>query len=313
MDDLKDIISKARAGERGAMARLISLSERMEGAAPLEALLGDAPPTYRIGITGAPGAGKSTLVAALLAEALAHDAQMAVVAIDPSSPFTGGAILGDRVRMQNISRDPRIFIRSMATRMATGGLSSALHQVARILAACGWPWMLIETVGVGQVELEIASAADTVVVVLTPNAGDEVQVSKAGMMEIADIYVINKADLPGATALRHDVEAMIASRAADVRKPVVIETCATQAQGLAPLWEAIKAHRAWLEESGTLADHRARRLAREVSQLLARVQAEELAQLMQSGDAQHMLSALAQGQMPISSVVENLSARLKRG
>lgn len=312
MESLADTVARARSGDRGAMARLISLSERMEGAAPLEALLGEARPTYRIGITGSPGAGKSTLVAALLSEALAHDAQMAVVAIDPSSPFSGGAILGDRVRMQGIASDPRIFIRSMATRQAVGGLSSALHQVARVLAACGWPWLLIETVGVGQVELEIAGAADTVVVVLNPNAGDEVQVYKAGIMEIADIYVINKADLPGAKALRHDIEAMIASRPAHERKPVVIETCATQAQGLAPLWEAIKAHRGWLETSGTLAAHRARRLAREVRQLLARLQEDELTQLMQGGEAQALLAALARGQVPIGSVVEQLGARLKR-
>jgi LAO/AO transport system kinase len=223
---------------------------------------------YTVGLTGAPGAGKSTLTAALLAVARAREERVAVLAIDPSSPFTGGAILGDRIRMHEHATDEGVVIRSMATRGHLGGLALATPAAVRVLDAAGWPWVLVETVGVGQVEVEVAGAADTTVVVLNPGWGDAVQASKAGLLEIADIFVVNKADRPGAAEARDDLERVLDLSSPD-RRPEVLTTVAETGDGVAELWAAIGRHRGDLESSGDLERRREERVGDELAALVA--------------------------------------------
>ena len=266
-----ELLALARAGDRAALARLLTMVER--GGPEARALgrlthpLGGS--GYTIGITGAPGAGKSTLTSALIGRIRGDDATVAVLAIDPSSPFTGGAILGDRVRMGDHTADSGVFIRSMATRGHLGGLSLATFEAVRALDATGWPWIVIETVGVGQVEVEVAGAADTTIVVVNPGWGDAVQANKAGLLEIADIFVINKADRPGVEDTRRDLDRMLDLTDRSGWRPPVVATTATTGGGVDDLWAAIAQHRAHLVESGQLADRRAVRVGDELTRILA--------------------------------------------
>jgi LAO/AO transport system kinase len=224
---------------------------------------------YTVGLTGAPGAGKSTLASALIAHMRALELPVAVVAIDPSSPFSGGAILGDRVRMQDHATDREVFIRSMASRGQLGGLALAVPEAVRLLDAVGKPWVLVETVGVGQVEVEIAGQADTTVVVVNPGWGDAVQANKAGLLEIADVFVINKADRRGVEETRRDLELMLdLSHLIDWRPPI-IAAVATEATGVGELWNAITDHRAHLEKAGLMEQRREQRMRRELRQIVA--------------------------------------------
>jgi LAO/AO transport system kinase len=267
-----ELFESARTGDRSALARLLSLVER--GGAPAHAVGRLAHPlsghTYTIGLTGAPGAGKSTLTSELIGAARAAGDEVAVLAIDPSSPFTGGAILGDRVRMQDHALDDGVFIRSMATRGHLGGLALAAPEAVRALDAVGFPWVLVETVGVGQVEVEVAATADTTVVVVNPGWGDAVQAAKAGLLEIADVFVINKADRPGADDARRDLEHVLALSAgpADRWLPPIVATVATDGSGVADVLAAVRAHRAWLEADGRLAAKRAARIDDELEAIL---------------------------------------------
>jgi len=230
---------------------------------------------YSVGITGAPGAGKSTLTDRLVARIRADDVHVAVLAVDPTSPFSGGAILGDRVRMQDHATDPGVFIRSMATRGHLGGLALATPQAIRVLDAAGAPWILVETVGVGQVEVEVAAATDTTIVVVNPGWGDSVQANKAGLLEIADLFVVNKADRPGADDAERDLLQMLELGAHREWMPPILRTVATDGQGIEELWDEIGRHRAYLEESGELARRRRDRLHDEVRAIvLARLAAE---------------------------------------
>jgi LAO/AO transport system kinase len=264
-------LAAARGGDRAALARLLSLVER--GGPDARALGRSTHPLggsgYTIGITGAPGAGKSTLTNALVGHVREAGDTVAVLAIDPSSPFSGGAILGDRVRMQDHTGDDGVFIRSMATRGHLGGLSLATLDAVRALDAVGWPWIVIETVGVGQVEVEVAGAADTTLVVVNPGWGDAVQANKAGLLEIADVFVINKADRPGAEDTRRDLERMLDLTDRAGWRPPVLTTTATTGDGVAGLWSAIGEHRAHLEGSGQLAQRRAARVGDELTRIMA--------------------------------------------
>lgn len=267
------LFEAARQGDRVALARLLSLVER--GGAPARQVAGLAfragGDAYSIGVTGAPGAGKSTLTDRLVTMARqngAGDDQVGVLAVDPSSPYSGGAILGDRVRMPRHALDSRVFIRSMAARGHLGGLSVAIPDAIRLLSAVGIDVVLVETVGVGQQEVEVAAATDTTVVVVNPGWGDAIQANKAGLLEIADVFVINKADRPGAAETRRDLELMIDLTEQEAWRPQIVETVAADGSGVEELWTAIVAHREHLTADGALEARRRRRLERELRQIV---------------------------------------------
>lgn len=269
-----ELFDSACAGDRAALARVLSLLERGDAVARQVGRLAyqRSGSGYTVGITGAPGAGKSTLTSALIGHIRKRDIEVAVLAIDPSSPFTGGAILGDRVRMQDHATDSGVFIRSMATRGHLGGLSLSTPEAIRMLDAVGRKWILVETVGVGQVEVEIAGKADTTVVVLNPGWGDSVQANKAGLMEIADIFVINKADRKGVEETRRDVEQMLelSDLAHDAWRPPIIATVGNTGEGVPALWDAIEQHRDTIETTGDLINRRQFRLREELREIIAR-------------------------------------------
>jgi len=247
------------SGDRRAVGRAISLvEERHSAAVPLlRELFPHAGRALVIGVTGSPGAGKSTLVEKLAREYRSAGARVGIIAVDPTSPFSGGAILGDRIRMQALAGDEGVFIRSMATRGQLGGLASATYDAATVLDAAGYAVILIETVGVGQDEVDVARLADATLLLLVPGMGDDIQTFKAGVMEIADLYVINKADRPGVERTEQEVMALLslASRADDW-KPLVLSTVATDGQGIGPLREAIGRFRAFGEQTGAHARRR---------------------------------------------------------
>jgi LAO/AO transport system kinase len=264
----------ATTGDRAALARLLSLVERGgQEARDIGRLSYPASGTgYTVGLTGAPGAGKSTLTSAIIGLLRTLGDEVAVLAIDPSSPFTGGAILGDRVRMQDHATDPGVFIRSMATRGHLGGLSLATPEAVRLLDAVGKRWILVETVGVGQVEVEIAGKADTTVVVVNPGWGDSVQANKAGLMEIADVFVINKADRKGTEETRRDLEGMLelSDLASDAWRPPIIPVVATEKKGIEELWSTVLGHREHISTTHELHRRRAFRLREELREIVAR-------------------------------------------
>lgn len=293
-----------RAGQRLALARAISLVENER--AGFEALLhevhADLGRASRLGMTGPPGAGKSTLTSKLISAYRERDERVGIVAVDPTSPYTGGALLGDRIRMNNHATDPGVFIRSMATRGSLGGLATATHEVADLLDAFGFERVILETVGVGQSELEIAGTADTTVVVLVPESGDSVQAMKAGLMEIADIFVVNKADRPGADRLIQELEVMLHMRLGDAAPAAaghhgvslrsvgkaartrgreaaaeqgswaipVLRTVAHQGEGIDELVATVHRHAVYLEESGELSRRRRARAAERVKGVVDR-------------------------------------------
>ncbi|MBI3648202.1 MAG: methylmalonyl Co-A mutase-associated GTPase MeaB [Actinobacteria bacterium] len=269
--DVSLLVQGVIEGDRRAVARAISLVE--DGAAELESLsagvfehTGGA---ATIGLTGAPGVGKSTLAGELVRLGRAAELKMAVLAVDPTSPFTGGALLGDRVRMQEHATDSGVFIRSMATRGHLGGMALAAPEAVRILDAAGYARVVIETVGVGQSEVEVAAQADTTVVVLAPGWGDAVQMAKAGILEVADVFVVNKADREGATQTVGDLKQMLQMGPPRGWSPPVIATTAIDRGGVQELWEAIEEHREDLDADGGLAARRRARLLREVETLAA--------------------------------------------
>lgn len=282
-----DLFDAACAGDRAALARVLSLLERGDTVAREVGRLAyqRSGNGYTVGITGAPGAGKSTLTSAVIKHLRKMEMEIAVLAIDPSSPFTGGAILGDRVRMQDHATDPGVFIRSMATRGHLGGLSLSTPEAIRMLDAVGREWILVETVGVGQVEVEIAGKADTTVVVLNPGWGDSVQANKAGLMEIADIFVINKADRKGVEETRRDVEQMLelSDLPHEAWRPPIIATIGNTGEGVPALWDAILEHRSVIESTGELKKRRDFRLSEELREIVAR-RLEQRAREITSGD-----------------------------
>jgi LAO/AO transport system kinase len=269
--DPAELLALARDGDRSALARLLSIVE--QGGADARAIgrlthpLGGRATT--VGITGSPGSGKSTLTNGLVRAVRAEGLEVAVLAIDPSSPFTGGAILGDRVRMGDHALDEGVFIRSMATRGHLGGLALATPEAVRVLDAVGYALVIVETVGVGQVEVEVAGETDTTVVVLNPGWGDAVQANKAGLMEIADIFVINKADRPGTDDTRRDVEQMLELSAPTDWRPPIVTTVATEGGGVDGFWRMLRDHQSWLVDSGELDRRRRRRVRSELDAIVA--------------------------------------------
>lgn len=265
------LVERALGGERSAVARLISLVEggSPDLAAAMAAIFPHTGGAFVLGVTGAPGAGKSTLVQGLIGRIRAQGESVAVLAVDPTSPFSGGALLGDRVRMQSHATDRGVFIRSMAARGHLGGLALATPEAVRILDAAGAAWVLIETVGVGQSEVEVMHAADTVVVVVTPRWGDGIQAGKAGLLEIGDIFAVNKADREGSRDTVRELNQMLDFGAHRAWRPPVIETIASTGTGVDELWAGVGAHRSHLAASGELQQRRRGRLAEEIATLAA--------------------------------------------
>lgn len=271
------LVERMLGGDRLALARLITHVENHSAAVPaiMRAIHARARDAYVVGITGPPGAGKSTVVDRLTALLRAEGETVGIVAVDPTSPFSGGAVLGDRIRMQTHALDPGVFIRSMATRGSLGGLARATGEVVKLLGAAAYRWVLIETVGVGQTELDIMKIADTTVVVLVPESGDAIQTMKAGLMEVADVFVVNKADRAGAPALMAELKfaAHLHHSSTASRHDVDWETpvLALEAQhgvGVPELLAEIRRHRAALEASGAFATRRRERIRAELESLL---------------------------------------------
>ncbi|MGQ0617137.1 MAG: methylmalonyl Co-A mutase-associated GTPase MeaB [Acidimicrobiia bacterium] len=262
------LFAAAGSGDRAALARLLSMVERGgdAGRSVGRLVYPQTGRAYTVGITGAPGAGKSTLVGRTVGALRALGDEVAVLAVDPSSPFTGGAVLGDRVRLQEHALDPGVFIRSMASRGHLGGLALATPEAVRVLDATGFAWVLLETVGVGQVEVAVAATADTTVVVVNPRWGDAVQAAKAGLLEVADLFVVNKADRPGADDTKRDLEHMLdlSTDGAGAWRPPVLSVVAATGAGLDEFVAAVSQHRAWLVAGGLLEDRRSARLVQEI-------------------------------------------------
>ena len=259
------LIERARAGDRRSLARLVSRVEddTAEGRQALAEVYPAGGDAWVTGITGAPGAGKSSLVDGLVGHATDHG-NVAVIAVDPSSPFTGGAVLGDRIRMQRHTDDPRVYIRSMANRGHLGGLADATPRVVALLDGIGFREVVIETVGVGQAEVDVAASADTVVVVVNPGWGDSIQAAKAGLLEIGNVFVVNKADRPGAHEAVTDLNRMLDVGPERAWRPPVVTTIATDGTGLGELLTAIAEHRRHLVETGALDQLRRNRALREI-------------------------------------------------
>lgn len=268
MTDLAALVEGARAGRVRDLARLVSL---VEDGAPavadlMDLLVGSAAPARVIGITGAPGVGKSTTTSALITALRERGQRVGVLAVDPSSPFSGGALLGDRIRMQSHATDSGVFIRSMASRGHLGGLSATTPQALRVLEAAGFDVVLIETVGVGQSEVEVAGAADTTLVLLAPGMGDGIQAAKAGILEVGDVFAVNKADRDGADATVRELRAMLGlgERPPGSWVPPIVRTVASTGTGMTDLLDALDAHGAWLAESGAWVQRRTRRAREEI-------------------------------------------------
>jgi LAO/AO transport system kinase len=284
-------VRQVLAGERRALARVISLVENgePEGHEALRLLYPRTGRAHTIGLTGGSGSGKSTLAGALAREFRRRERSVGIVAVDPSSPFTHGALLGDRIRMQELTSDPEIFLRSMATRGSLGGLAPATSQVVAVLDAAGKDVVIVETVGAGQDEVEIAGAAETTVVVNTPGTGDDVQALKAGILEIADVLVVNKSDQPAADRLVQQLQALVTRGAGEERGVPVLMTVAITGEGVPELADAVDEHRRYLRESGRLERHR---LVQARHQVLALARHELLARVLRATEENGRLDEL---------------------
>ena len=312
--DPTELVAEAREGSRTALARLITYVESGgDHHLATAALAYQAPSPYVIGLTGPPGAGKSTLTDQLITTALAAGSfngadpfdEVGVLCVDPSSPFTGGAILGDRIRMQDHATDPHVFIRSMATRGHLGGLSLAVPDAVRVLGAARFGLVMVETVGVGQMEVDIASAADTTIVVTNPGWGDAMQANKAGLLEVADIFVINKADRAGVRETRRDLEQMLDLGGEHEWRPLILETVATTNTGTQELWDAIVTHRSFIED-GRLDAHRRARTRSELDKVLGAMVRSRIAGLARGAAYDEQVEALLAGRTDPYRAAETL-------
>jgi LAO/AO transport system kinase len=307
-----DVLERFIAGERRALARVISRVENgtVEGREYVRQLYARSLAAHTVGITGSAGSGKSTLTGALAAELRRRGKTVGIIAVDPSSPFTHGAILGDRIRMQDLALDPGVFVRSMAGRGALGGLAPAINDVVAVVAAFGFDYVLIETVGAGQDEVEIAGTAITTVLVNNPGTGDDIQAMKAGILEIADVLVVNKADHAGADTLASQLRALLSLAPTTERKPDIIKTVATKGEGMAELADSVVAHREWLVAEGQEA---ARRRSNARHQLLATAQAillERIAARTEERSLDDLVRRVAEREIDPHSAAEELVASL---
>jgi len=310
-----DLVARAREGDPRSVGRLISL---VEGASPqlreaMAALAPYAGGATTVGLTGSPGVGKSTTTSMLIAAFRAQGRRVGVLAIDPSSPFSGGALLGDRIRMQEHATDPGVYIRSMGTRGHLGGLSWATPQAARVLDAAGCDVVIIETVGVGQAEVDIAALADTTVVLLAPGMGDGIQAAKAGILEIADVFAVNKADRDGADLTVRDLRNMLAlagPRPPDAWIPPILTTVASANQGTDELVAALDAHRAWLVESGTLTRRRLARASAEIETIAVTALREQIADLRDGTMLADLSAAVLAGETDPYAAADRLIAAI---
>jgi LAO/AO transport system kinase len=305
-----NLADDVRAGDVRAIARAITVVEDGHADAPalLGALFPHAGRSLVVGVTGPPGAGKSTLVDRMAAHLRREGRTVGIVAVDPTSPFSGGAILGDRIRMQAHATDPGVFIRSMATRGHLGGLAASTGHVLTVLAAAGKDVILVETVGVGQDEVEIVGTADVSLVVLVPGLGDEVQALKAGIMEIADVFVVNKADRDGADRLVTQIEAMLSLAGPEAARPGIVRTVATEDQGTPELLAAVEAFRAGAERTGQLARKRREHLRRQFEDTLQdRLRRRVEEKVLGREDRERMVDRLAAREVdPFAAVQEVL-------
>ena len=341
-EELRSLLNRFETGKKVGLARAISLveNERPGFQHFLHAVLETPRFSSRLGFTGPPGAGKSTLVAALTRAYRDAGEEVGIVAVDPTSPYSGGALLGDRIRMNDLATDSGIFIRSMATRGSLGGLATTTKEVLDLMDAFGFPRVMVETVGVGQTELEITGAADTVVVILVPESGDAIQAMKAGLMEIADIFVVNKADRPGAERLVKDLKLALHLREGEALKDVpahhgvdlrrlgtpqealiseeagekeasweipVLTTVAQSGEGVDALVEAVAEHRAFLERSGALEERRKARAARRVRDVVER---ELTRQVWKDGRVRELLRSGVDGIVAGSETPYSLGGRI---
>jgi LAO/AO transport system kinase len=298
--EVRDLVAAVRSGNPRALGRLISWIENASQALPMisKELAPDTGRAHVIGLTGAPGVGKSTTGTSLVRALRARGERVGVLAVDPSSPFSGGALLGDRVRMQEHAIDPDVYIRSMATRGHLGGLAVATPQALRAFDAAGFDTVIVETVGVGQSELEVAETADTILVLLAPGMGDGIQAAKAGILEIGDIFVVNKSDRDGAQGLVRELRTMIAltDRSPQDWKPPIVMTVASEHRGIQDLLQAVDRFRAWQSDSGRGQQRRVARARREVESIaLAKLRAEF--QLNGEAGLDDLAEAVSRGQL----------------
>ena len=300
---MSDLVARARGGEPRAVARLVSYVENapVGGGERLREVMAALAPhgghAHIVGLTGAPGVGKSTTTSALVRELRSAGRTVAVLAVDPSSPFSGGALLGDRIRMTDHATDPGVFIRSMASRGHLGGLAWSAPQAIRVLDAAGFDVVLVETVGVGQSEVEIAGLADTTVVLLAPGMGDGIQAAKAGILEIGDLYVVNKADRDGATKVQRDLRGMLrlTDRTEGSWTPPVLTAVAQSGKGLAEVVGALDEHQDWLRSSGTLELRRTRRARAEVEAIAVETLRARWSSVGSDGDLDALAAEVVKG------------------
>jgi LAO/AO transport system kinase len=318
--DIPDLVGRARNGDPRAVARLVSFVEDGAAGSPvlrviMRAVAPLAGKARVLGLTGAPGVGKSTTTSALVRAYRRRGVRVGVLAVDPSSPFTGGALLGDRVRMQDHATDHNVFIRSMATRGHLGGLASATPQALRVLDAAGFDVIMIETVGVGQAEVEVASLADTTLVLVAPGMGDAIQAAKAGILEVGDVFVVNKADRDGAQQAIRDLRNMVALADWDESrwKPPIVATVAAREEGIGELTAKLDAHAAWLDSSGELLRRRQARAGREVTAIAVAELRARMGVLPGAARLGRLAAKVADGELDPYSAADELVASVSPG
>ncbi len=310
---MDELVERFLKKDRRALARIISRVENAtpEGREYFRALYRHSGKTHIVGVTGGAGSGKSTLTGALAAAYRKREKTVGIVAVDPSSPFTKGAILGDRIRMQDLALDPGVYVRSMAGRGALGGLAPTISEVVSVMDAFGFDIVIIETIGAGQDEVEIAGTAMTTILVNNPGTGDDIQALKAGIIEIADILVVNKADHPGADVLVSQLRALLSLSPAGSRRPPILKTTATKGEGLDELIDAIDEHYEYLKSSGTLAEHRTEDARRQVLSIARQILLERIQQTTPEAELSALVDRIAAREIDPHTAAESITTSVR--